>query len=145
MACICNFVLLCPANSLLWGHPYTPMSVCHLHICMPPYLPFTPVCLPILYVTKCHGDFGGHLYTPYVLGSLGEASVHLSGISKSISTPIASPFITVIAVAPHQCGLLLYWTGCLWMSAMLHAVVPIFVVFSSYLKLLLPQLQLLLL
>ena len=32
-------------------------------------------------------------------------------------------------VAPHHCGFLLYWTGCLWMSAMLHAVVPFFAVF----------------
>ena len=32
-------------------------------------------------------------------------------------------------VATHHCGLLLYWIGCLWMSAILHAVVPFFVVF----------------
>ena len=47
----------------------------------------------------------------------------------SVSTSIASKFKTVIPVASHHCGLLLYWTGCLWMSAMLHAVVPFFVVF----------------
>ena len=34
-----------------------------------------------------------------------------------------------IPVTPHHCGWLPYWTGCLWMSAMLHAVVPFFVVF----------------
>ena len=62
-----------------------------------------------------------------------------------VSTSIASHFLTVIPVAPHHCGLLLYWTGCLWMSAMLHAVVPFFVVFSLCLKPLLPWLWLLLL
>ena len=52
----------------------------------------------------------------------------------------------VIPVATHHCGLLLYWTGCLWMYAMLHAVdFFFFVVFSLCLKPLLSQPQLLLL
>ena len=46
-----------------------------------------------------------------------------------VSTSFTSQFITAIPVAPHYCGLLLYWTACLWMSAMLHAVVPFIVVF----------------
>ena len=45
-------------------------------------------------------------------------------------------------VTPHHCGLLLYWPGCLWMSAMLHGVVPFFAVFSLCLELLLLCLQL---
>ena len=95
---------------------------------------------PYTMFPKCHGDFGGHLYTPYVLESWG-ASVHLSGISVSVNTSVAPQFITVIPVAPHHCGLLLYWPGCLWMSAMLCAVVPFFVVFSLCLKLLLSWLS----
>ena len=75
--------------------------------------------VPLYYIfPKFHSDFGRHLYTKYLLESLG-VSVHLSGISMSVSTPIASQAITVIPVVPHHCELLFYWTGYLWMSAML--------------------------
>ena len=62
----------------------------------------------------------GHLYIPYVMG-LG-ASVHLSAILCLSVHSFATQFITVMPVALHHCGLLLYWTGCLWMYAQLHAV-----------------------
>ena len=110
---------------------------------MYPYTSYTfPVHLYASY-TICSlnvmGTLGVESVHPYVLGSFGPL-VHLSGISVSVITSIVSQFITAIPVAPHHCGLLLYWTGCLWMSAMLHTVVPFFVVFSLCLKLLLPWL-----
>ena len=115
------------------------MSVClPIHPYSPPYLLY--ICVPPKpYVPQYVMGTWGHLYTPYVLGSFGERGVsgHLSGILCLMVHPFASHFITVIPVAPHHCRLLLYWTGSLWMSAMLHAVVPFFVVFSLCLKFLL--------
>ena len=136
------------------GHPHVPICLYAPHVqmptyiqtppnvCMPTYLPSTSVCPPYYMFHKCHWNFGGNLYTPYVLGSFG-ASVHLSGISVSVSTSIASQFIIAIPVDPNDCGLLLYWTGCLGMSAMIHTVFPFFVVFLLCFKLLLPWLWLL--
>ena len=121
--------------------PYICTAFCtsiHLHIalyiCMVPYT----ICSPYVmgtWETSVH---------PICLGVRG-ASVHLSGIFVSVGTSIASQFMTVIPVALHHGGLLLYWTECLWMSTMLHAVVPLLVVFPLCLKLLLLQLWLLLL
>ena len=101
-----------------------------LYICLFPLYHMFPI---------CQGDLGPSVH-PICLGVFWGPSRHLSGISVSISTSIASQFITFIPVAVHHCGLLLYWNGCLWMSDMLHAVVPFFVVFSLCLKLLLPWL-----
>ena len=88
------------------------------YICMPPY-----VCMPQYPLYICM--FPHTICSPYVMGTWGASvhpiclgvfwgsSVHLSGISVSVSISIASQFITVIAVAPQYCGMLLYWTGCL--------------------------------
>ena len=117
--------------------PHTPE--CPLYICTPSihlYAPCTPVC-PHTPCTSVCSPYT--ICSPYVIGTCGASvhpiclgvfwglSVHLSGILVSVSTSTASQFITVRPVAPHHCGLLLYWTGCLWMSAMLHAVCPFFV------------------
>ena len=53
---------------------------------------------------------------PICLGSQWGASAHLSGILVSVSTSIVSHMWVA------------YWTGYFWMSVMLHAVVPFFVV-----------------
>ena len=59
-----------------------------LYICTSPGCLYAPI-LPVhLYLSLyhmcpiCHGDFGGHLCTPYVWGLLG-ASVHVADISVS--------------------------------------------------------------
>ena len=106
---------------------------------MPLHTPCTSICS--LYVM---GTWG-HLYTPYVLESFGGHQYICQAFLCLSVHPFASQFITVIPVAPHHCGLFLYWTACLWMSAMLCAFVPFFVVFSLCLKLLQPQLWILLL
>ena len=89
-------------------HTYCTSVCCPYSICSP-YVMGTwgasiqPICL---------GVFGGH---QYICQAFLWLSVH----------PFASKFITVILAASHHCGLLLYWTGCQLMSALL----PFFVVF----------------
>ena len=104
-------------------HPYA------LHI--PPVHLYVPLyhILPI-----CHGNFGV-IYTPHMSLGLLEGDKYICQTFLCLPVhPFASQFITVIPAAPHHCGLLLYWTGCLWMSVILHAVVPFFAVFSLCLK-----------
>ena len=85
--------------------PYTP------YICMPLYTHCTSVCSLYTYVTHVMGIWG-HLYTPYIWGSFGGHQ-DICWIFLCLSVhPFASQFITVIPVAPHHCGSLLYWTGC---------------------------------
>ena len=81
--------------------------------------PHTPVCS--LYIMGfegasvhpiCHGDFQQEPVHWYLCQTFLSLSVY----------PFAPHFIMVIPVAPHHCGSLLYWTGCLWMYAQLHAV-----------------------
>ena len=94
-------------------HLYTPCtSVCSLYTMCSPYVMGT----------------WGHLYTLYVLGSWGHQYIFQTFQCLS-GHPFASQFIMVMLGTLHHWGLLLYWTGCLWMSTMLHAVVPFFVVF----------------
>ena len=95
------------------------------------YVPIPPVHLYVLHIPYvCHmsWELGRHPYTT-CLGSLLGASGHLSGISMSVSTSIC----LLLHNSHTSCSPLLwvasYWTGCIWMSAMLHAVVPFFVVF----------------
>ena len=102
-------------------YPYAPIHLYASYPCVFVCSPY-PICSPYVMGT-------GGICTPYMSWSLWGTSVHLSGILVSVSTSIASTFITAMPVALHYCQLLLYWTGCLWMSAMLHAVVPFFVVF----------------
>ena len=121
------------------------VGVCHCRgIHMPPYgytpvhlyAPCTSVCpihpvhqyvLSIPYVPHMSWKLWGHLYTPYVGVFWRHQYICQAFLCLSVH-PFASQFITVIPVASHDCGLLLYWTGCLWMSGTLHAVVPFFVV-----------------
>ena len=110
----------------LRGHPYAPIHlytsctfIHTLYVCMPHTSVF-PIPLYIcmfFYVPHMSWGLGG-ICTPHVSWGLLGVSVHLTGISVSVSTSICSQFITVMPVAPHHCGLLLYWTGCLWLSAM---------------------------
>ena len=99
---------------------YTPhTSVCSCIFVYPLYIhisPYIPVCSP--YVTGTWGgistthmawDFGGHWYISHTFLGL---SVH----------SFVPQVITVIPVAPHHCGSLLKWTGCLCMYVTLHAV-----------------------
>ena len=86
-----------------------------------------------------------HLYTLYVLGPFGGHQYICQAFLCLSVHPFAPQFITVIPVALHHYGLLLYWTGCLWMSAMLHAIVPFFEVLPWCLMFLQPWLWLLLL
>ena len=117
-------------------HPICLYAPIHPYAC-PSILPYT-ICSP------CYGDLGG-ICMPHILGSLG-ASVHLVKTFLHLSVHQFAPqVVTVIPGGPHHCGLLLYWTGCLWMYAMLYAYAPFFVVFSLCLKVLLWQLWLLLL
>ena len=86
-----------------------------IHLCS--HAPCTSVCSPVFPIS--HGDLGG-ICIPHMSRGLSRgASFHLSGISVSLGTSIAFQFITVIQVAPHDCGFFLYWTGCLWMSVLL--------------------------
>ena len=113
-------------------HPHT--SVHHLYVHMPLYLWMPPyICMPPYPLYICMFS----LCSPYVIVTW-EASVHLIclGIFWEILVfqcwsvhPFATQFITVMPFASHHCGLLLYWTGYLWVSAMLHVLVPFFVVF----------------
>ena len=84
---------------------------------MPPYVygpkPSLYICMSPCIFPKCHGTLGASVH-PICLRVFGRASVHLSCISVSISASIVLQFIMVIPVAPHHCGLLLYWPGCLW-------------------------------
>ena len=99
------------------------MSQCPLYICMPTY---TPCMFPFFSI--CHGDSGG-IYIPNMsLVFWGDQYICQAFQCLSVY-PFASQFIIFMPATAHHCGLLLYWTGCLWMSAMLHAVVPFFVVF----------------
>ena len=110
--------------------PYICMPHTSIHPHMSVLLPYSPVhlcVLPIPYVPHMSGRLQGHLYTPYILGSLRDVSTSVRHFSVLVH-PFASQFITVMPVAPHYYGLHLYWTGCLWMSAMLHTVIPFFVV-----------------
>ena len=62
----------------------------------------------------------GYLYNS-VMGSFWEhQNIFQAFLCLSVH-PFALQFITQ-PVALHHCGSLLYWTGCLWMYAMLHAV-----------------------
>ena len=124
-------------------------SIIHpLYICTPPYihmpsiLPIHLYVPPIPYVPHISWGLGGSMH-PYVMGSFGGLSVHLSGISVSVSTSICLSVHNSHTSYSPSLWVASYWTGCPWMSAMLHAIVPFFVVFSLCLKLLLPQLQLL--
>ena len=120
------------------------MAVCpiHLYACIDLYAP----CMSKQPPDICMSQYPSvHLYiflcSPYVMGTL-RASVHPTCLwifrghqyicqefwCLSVH-PFAHQLITVMPGAPHHCGLLLYWTGCLLMSAMLHSVVPFFVVF----------------
>ena len=132
----CSLFLISPHICTPPVHPpYICMPLYPLYICMFPHTicsPYVMGTLEHLYTQKVFGSFEGH---QYICNAFLCLSVHT----------FASQLITVIPVDPHNCGLLLYWIGCLWMSTMLHAVVAFFVVFSLSLKLLLPQLQLLLL
>ena len=130
------------------GHLYDPIHLyILLYVCMPPYVCTSPYIHMPLHTPHTCSPYT--ICSPYVMGTW-RASKHpicLGGnqyicqASLCLSVcPFSSQFITVIPVAPHHCGLLLYWTGCLWMSAMLNTVVPVFVVFLSCLKLLLPWL-----
>ena len=116
----------------MWGGVSIEASV-PPYICMPPYIYMplhTPVHLyvpPIQYVPHVSLDIGG-ICTPLCFGVFrGHQYICQAFLCLSVH-PFASQLITVIPVAPHHCGLLLYWTGCLWIAAMLHAVVPFFVV-----------------
>ena len=77
----------------------------HMSGC-PPYLPCTSICSSC---TICSPNImrtlGGILHL--MSWGLWVASVHLSGISLSVSTSISSKFITVIPVDFQHCGLLL--------------------------------------
>ena len=122
------------------GGIHTPnTSVCP-HVCTSPYIhappyPNTSVCSPIPYVPHMSLVLGGNLYTP-CLGVFWGASVDICQAFLCLSLhPFASQFTTVILAVLQHYGLLLYWTGCLWMSARLHAVVPFYAVFSLCLKL----------
>ena len=75
-----------------------------------------------------YGDLGACVY-PICLGVFWGHQYIFQAFLCLLVHPVASQFITVIPVASHHYGLLLYWTGWLWMSAMLHAVVHLFVVF----------------
>ena len=114
--------------------PYVWMPPIHLDDPIYLYAPIPPVHLYVLlvpYVPHMSRGLGGNLYTPYNLGSFG-------GISTSVRHFGVCWYIHYLSVqkshasAPHHCGFLLYWTWCLWMSAMLHAVVPFFVVFIMF-------------
>ena len=109
----CLYALICPYS------PHTSVCPYPLYICM---FSFT-ICSPYAMGTR------RHLYTPYVLGSFGGHHYIYQAFMCLSVHPFAPQFITDILVAPHHCGLLLHWTGFLWMCAMLHAVVPFFVVF----------------
>ena len=73
----------------------------------------------------------GHLYTPYVMGSFEGVSVHLLGISESISTSICpsvynshtsfSPSLWVVSLMDWM-PMDVYYASCCWL-------VPLFVVF----------------
>ena len=114
---------------------------------MPPIHLDTPICLDTpLYVQMppdiCmpHTPLYICMFSPYDMG-MGDISTpnmflglwghqHISQAFWYLSVhPFVSQFITFMSVAPHYCGLFIYWTGCLWMFVMLHAVVPFFVVF----------------
>ena len=98
-------------------HPYAPYPLEHLYVLPMPYVLHMSWGLSWTSVHSiCLGVFWVHQY-------IFQAFLCLSG------HPFPSQFITDILVAPHHCRLLLYWTGWLWISAMLHAVVPFFVVF----------------
>ena len=150
-----NRDVFCTLVAGMWGlsargHLYTPI---HLDaLCLFGCLIYldTP-CMSVC----CH-TFTVHLYVPLYhmfptfCGNLG-APVHpiCLGVFRSDQSTVrhfcACQYIHCLSVhnshiSPSQSMLLLYWTGCLWMSAMLHAVVPFFVVFSLCVKLLLPQL-----
>ena len=101
--------------------PSYPLYICMFPIC--PHNPSTSISSPYVMGTW------GHLYTQYVLGSFGGHQYICQAFCCLSIHPFASQFITVMPVAPHLCGLLLYWMECLLMSGMLHAVVPFFAVF----------------
>ena len=105
------------------------MFVYPLYICMPLYHPVHLYVPPYHMFLICHGDFGASVH-PICLGVFGGHQ-YICQAFLCLSVPaFASQFITVILIASHHCRLHPYWTGFLWMSAMLHAVVPFFVVFS---------------
>ena len=104
-------------------HLYAP------YICRPHTTPVHLYVFPIQNVPHMSCGCGGHLYTPCVLESLEGISTFCQAFLCLSAHPFASQFIKVIPVGSHHGGLLLYWTGCLWMYAMLGAVVPFFVVF----------------
>ena len=103
------------------------MFVCPIYVQMPPIHLYAIPPVHLYVFPICHGDMGG-ICNPICFGVFGEhqyicqhfgvcqyiicLSVHISHASCSPSLWVAS-----------------YWTGCLWMSALLHAVVCFFVVF----------------
>ena len=76
----------------------------------------------------CHGDLGASVH-PIWFGVFGGHQYICQAFWCLSVHTFVSQLITFMPIFPHHCGLLLYWTGCLWMSAMLLAVVPFFVVF----------------
>ena len=100
------------------------------YICMPLHTPCTSLCSPYTicssYVIGC---LVWPLYTPYDLGSFGGHQDFSQAFLCLSVHEFASQFITVIPFAHHHCGLLLYWTVYILMSAMFHAAVSSFVVF----------------
>ena len=127
----------CQTWSCLYApiHPYTPIHSfgCPHTFIYPPYVQTPPeICMspyPVnLYVFPLwYGD--GAICTPQMFWGLGGHQ-HICQTIWCLSVhSFVFLLITAMPVAPHYCGLLLYWTGCLWMSVMFHAVVPFFVVF----------------
>ena len=123
----------------LKGHLYTqyicmppvflyPLYICTPHTSVPPYPKY--ICMFSVYhmFPICHGDLRASVH-PICLGVFWGASVHPSGILVAVCTSICplvhnsdtccSPSLWVAS--------LLDWI--LWMSALLHAVVPFFTFF----------------
>ena len=102
----------------------------------PPYIHMPPVYLYAPYVNTppvhlygsiyhmfslCHGELRASIH-PICQGVFWGHQYICQEFLSLLVHPFAPQFITVIPVAPHHCGLLRYWTGCLWMYATFHAV-----------------------
>ena len=99
-----------PINLCVPIHPYAHIPPIHLYFLPIPYIP---------HMSWRHGA----ICTPHMSWGL------LRGISTSVSISVSVSTSIYLSVYNSHTSCLSYWTGCLWMSAMLHAVVPFFVVF----------------
>ena len=118
----------------LWGcklrrHPYSPcMPHMFVHPLIHPYSPCTSVCPHTPCTSVCPPYTICISVHPICLEIFWGVSVHMSGISVSVSTSICLSVNKSHVSCTPSLWLLPYWTGWLWMSAILLAV-PFFVAF----------------